>query len=270
MKQSTRDVLEQIKVESGDHEVLQTGLKKFDQTLDGGFFSKEVIILGAHTGVGKSQLAGQIMLNIVYQGFKSAYFSLEISNEMILSRLLGIITNIKPTMLRFTPLSEYEIKKKQEAEIELISKGDLFNFYDNCYKIEEIVKEIKDNKYEFVVVDFIQNIISNADEYTRLSNAAITLQKTAKEASCTILILSQLSNTAAKDGSRSKTLEYKGSGSIAMVADLGLFLERQGDDDGEFIPDGNTVLTIKKNRRGYSGSSFVLGFTEPGGKIYEK
>lgn len=262
MRLTVRKILDNILESKFSHDVLPTGFANLDTHLDGGFFSKELIILGAHTGIGKSQIAGQIFLNIASQGFKSAYFSLEISNEMIVSRLLGIKTNIKPTHLRYGTLEEPQEQAKQQAESELIGLGDLMNFYDDVYTLKDIIREITDNQYEFVVIDFIQNILEEGmDEYSRLSKAAITLQKVAKDTGTCILILSQLSNSAAKDGGKSKVIEYKGSGSIAMVADLGFFLDK-GEEAG-------TELTLRKNRRGVSGLTLRLNYSFPGGLIYE-
>lgn len=263
MRTGIRGILERIVGEKDSHEVLPTGFAKLDLLLDGGFYAKELVVIGAHTGVGKSQIAGQIFLTIASQGFKSAYFSLEISNEMIASRLLGIKTNIKPTMLRFGQLTPTEVNQKSQAETELIALGDRMSFYDDTYRLMEITSEIRKNKYEFVVIDFIQNVMDEVnDEYARLSKSAIELQKLAKEVGCTILVLSQLSNSAAREGSKGKNLEYKGSGSIAMVADLGFFLEV--DDMMEGV-----IMNLKKNRRGIAGNNILLKFTLPGGMLYE-
>lgn len=273
MRQTTSEVIQKIKNEKNGHEVMPTGLPKLDRILDGGFYSKEVVVIGAHTGTGKSQLAGQILLNVAKEGFKTAYFSLEISSEMILSRLVGLLINMKPSIVRFGTLTKEEHDRKLEGEARILALDNLISFYDDVYDIKTIAQEIKNNTYEFVVVDFIQNIQSGvSDEYVRLSNTAIELQKICKATSCTALVLSQLSNTAAQQGRTSKTLEYKGSGAIAMVCDLGFFLERNNPtcDDQDYQANNGTILTLKKNRRGISGNVINLGYELPGGLIYEK
>lgn len=270
MRQTARQVIETMKAGKEGHEVIPTGFAKLDEYLDGGFFAKELVVLGAHTGIGKSQVAGQIAMTVAHEGFKAAYFSLEISNEMVLARMIGAAANIKPTRVRFADLTKEEHEDRLNVETELLSLGDLLSFYDDVYTLDELVKEVKANHFDFVVVDFIQNIMDRVnDEYSRLSKAALTLQKLAKETNCCILVLSQLSNTAAKEGSKSKVIEYKGSGSIAMVADLGLFLERPQEGE-EYNPEEGTELTVKKNRRGLSGKTLRLGFSLPGGMIHVK
>lgn len=84
---------------------------------------------------------------------------------------------------------------------------------------------------------------------------------------CCILVLSQLSNKVGREGS--KIIEYKGSGSIAMVADLGFLLRRR---EFETI-NGNkqeVELELLKNRRGISGQKFMYDFIHPGGLLVEK
>lgn len=250
-----------------ENEFLKTGFAKLDDALDGGFLRKELIILGGFTGIGKSYLAIQWLYQMATQGFKSAYFSLEISNEMIVSRIVGSLANIKPTRVTFGMLTPEEYNLMLDSKSKLIAYEDLLNFYDDTYTLKEIVKEIKTNNYDFVVIDFIQNVIddSSKDEYSRLSKISLELQRLAKEMNCTIIALSQLSNSAAREGS--SRLEYKGSGSIAMVSDLGFFIERGDLAEGMNIQQ--VKLSLRKNRRGMSGLQFDLYFKIPGGLIYE-
>lgn len=239
-------------------EFLPTGLPNLDDFLDGGFMRKELVVLGGYTGSGKSFLSAQLMLNIAKKGFKSAYFSLEISNEMIVSRLIGQIANIKPTRIMVGKLTEEEYRLKMDAKAKISPYEEFLNFYDDVYKIQEIEESIKENKYDFVVIDFIQNIMTEQkDEYSSMSFVSLELQKMAKKYNCCILVLSQLSNSAYKGG----YLEYKGSGGIAMVADLGFFIVRKEDEPEKL------TLTLKKNRRGISGMNFDFKFKTPGGKI---
>ncbi len=132
----------------------------------------------------------------------------------------------------------------------------------------KIKAEILQNKYEFVVIDFIQNIISGqSEEYERLSSVALQLQKLAKETNACIVILSQLSNEAA----RRDAMEYKGSGSILTVCDLGFFLKREAPIQGKdgFVFDNDVQLILRKNRRGISGKTFEFRFSQPGGALSE-
>ncbi len=246
-----RQIIESIRTKKPDDYVMPTGFHELDEFLDGGFFRKELIVIGAQTGAGKSLFSAQIFLNIAKKCFNSAYFSLEISNEMIVSRLIGQSANLKPSKIMRGYLTPDEFKRKTEAEISLQVYESTINCYDNIYKLKDIEKEIVDNKYEFIVVDFIQNVLAEQkDEYSNLTLISIELQRIAKDNNCCIVMVSQLSNMAL----RGNYLEYKGSGAIAMVADLGFFLIRNmGDDD---MDKDKMILKLAKNRRGFSGKKF--------------
>jgi len=267
------EILQRIEENKKHIEFLPTGFDNIDRELDGGFLKKEIVIVGAFTGIGKSYLAGQFFYNMAIRGFKSAYFSLEISNEMIVSRLVGQLANIKPTRIMNGLLLVEEMDRKATARAKTIMFDENMDFYDSVYLLEEIEKAIKENNYEFVVIDFIQNIMieKNMDEYARLSYISVQLQKIAKETNCCILVLSQLSNKVGKDGS--KIVEYKGSGAIAIVADLGFFIERGEpvlDVNGQPIGNQTVKFSLKKNRRGISGLAWNMEFIHPGGMIVEK
>jgi len=268
MKQAS-EIIQSIETNKKNLEFLPTGFSILDKQLDGGFMKKELVVIGAFTGIGKTILGGQILYQIAQKGFKTAYFSLEISNEMIVSRLIGQLSNIKPTRIIAGLLQIEEFDAKAKAKAKITTYDEDMYFYDDLYLMGDLDKAIRDNKYEFVIVDFIQNIqlTNGMDEYARLSFLSIQLQKLAKEMNCCILVLSQLSNKVGREGS--KIIEYKGSGSIAMVADLGFLLRRR---EFETI-NGNkqeVELELLKNRRGISGQKFMYDFIHPGGLLVEK
>lgn len=257
----TSQILEKIHAARANLEFMKTGFAELDADLDGGFIKQELVVIGAFTGIGKSFLSGQMMLNIARQGFKTAYFSLEISNEMIVSRLIGQMADIKSIRVVKNDLMSFETEKKLKAEGTLIGHEAFMDFYDDVYEFEKIVKIIRDSEAEFVVIDFIQNIIvKGMEEYERLSYVSLRLQQLAKEKNCCILILSQLSNSVARDVLGSQ-IEYKGSGGIATVCDLGFFLVRDS------VKLENMTLSLKKNRRGPSGKEWPLAFSGEGGLL---
>jgi replicative DNA helicase len=262
-------VLEHIDARTTEgQEEISTGFSKLDNILDGGFRKKELIILGGQTGVGKSYIACQIFAKIATQGFNSGYFSLEVSNEMLASRIIAMKSGLPASHIMFGRVHKDHVDYLK-AQGSLVAYDELMHFHDDIYKLIDIERIIKENRYEFVVIDFIQNIMSDdRDEYSRLSEVALRLQKLAKETDCVILCLSQLSNSVAKEKGESTSLEYKGSGSIAMVADLGFFLKKSSNGDKVFDPE--MELRLAKNRRGVSGAVIQLGWKFPHGYMYER
>lgn len=259
-----KQVIQSIDEGRSSLEFLPTGFSILDRLLDGGLLKKEVIVIGGSTGIGKSFFSAQIAYNVARKGFKTAYFSLEISSEMLVSRLLGQLANIKATKIVSGELNAIDHEKRIRAQGKLISVESLMDIYDDMYEYKQIYAAIEQGGYSFVVIDFIQNVmIQGMEEYPKLNEITIGLQKLAKRLDCTILLLSQLSNTVSRDRKKEELVpEYKGSGSIAMVCDLGFFIVRDYSL--------NTIdLLLRKNRRGPSGLSFRYQFQEPGGFIYE-
>lgn len=257
------EIARKIEEDKKSMEIMPTGIMNLDLNLDGGFIKKELVVLGGKTGGGKSLIAGNIFYTMAKNGQKCAYFSLEISSEMIVSRLFGARGNVSPARIMIHELAKPEQTATDKAEAEIATYEEFMFFYDDVYHLEKIIKEITDNKYDFVVIDFIQNILSKGEEYERLSNVALTLQKTAKSAECTILAVSQLSNMMARDKKNTDVVEYKGSGAIGHAADLALFIE-QG-----VAGDNSLSLRLRKNRRGISGQSISFMIEQPGGRIVE-
>lgn len=248
-------------------EFMPTGYKRLDLFLDGGFMRKEMVVLGGETGIGKSYVAGQILYKMAARGFKTAYYSLEISNEMVMSRIIGSMANIKANRIMTHQLEKHEKSAINPTITSLMGMESLMVFHDDIYDFETLKKEIEEGEFDFVVIDFIQNVyIKGMSEYDRLSFLSIEFQKLAKKVDCTIMILSQLSNDVS-DGQKNKP-RFKGSGAIGTAADLAVILTRE---DPELDVKNNAVfLTLVKNRRGISGARFNLFFKHPGGLLYEQ
>jgi len=254
-------------------EFIPTGFSKLDKELDGGLLRRELVVIGGSSGVGKSFLASQLVLNVAEKGFKCLYLSLEISNQTIISRMLGSLSALKPARIVGGLLTKEEYQRKLDAEAELLSREGFIDIYDDIYELDKIIEIIRKTKAELVIIDFIQNVISAGQrEYERMSKIALELQRLAKSTNSCILVLSQLSNRVVREGEEGPALEYKGAGTIAQVADLGFWLWRERIESySQAIRDGEGLrLVLRKNRRGFSGRSFYFSMSLPGGEINEK
>ncbi len=244
-------------------EIIPTGLVPLDEMLDGGFGKQEMVVIGGSTGVGKSFLAGQMAYSMARGGFSVFYLSLELSAEMVVSRIAGSIAGIKPTRILWGTLSGEEQERKEAALANVAILGNLLKVSDSLYEWDKIVAALRGNKPEIVFVDFVQNVIvpGRNDEYDRLSFLSISFQKLAKELNTCIVLLSQLSNRVVREGEDARYLEYKGAGTIAQVADLGFWLLPDSSEEGRL------VLALRKNRRGPSYKKIALKMLNPSGRI---
>lgn len=260
------EIINNIESNKGKDICLPTGFNKLDKFLDGGLFRKELIVIGGGSGTGKSYIAGTIFKHIATQAFRTGYFSLEISNSMVVSRLIAQKSNIKFSRILYGFLNPEEQAKINDAKNDLKVWEDYMDFRDDIYEYDKLEVEIKNGGYDFVVVDFMQNILGKGkDEYSNLSEISLKLQKLAKECNCCILALSQLSNAVNRSGG--EIAEFKGSGSIINVCDLGFFLLRKSNNESQV--NDEFILRIKKNRRGLSGIDFDFKFIQEGGQIVE-
>lgn len=263
------NILKQIR--EAKLEFIPTGFSKLDKELDGGFLRKELVVIGGSSGAGKSFFASQLVLNIAEAGFKCLYLSLEISSQTIVSRMLGSLSAIKPARIIGGLLTKEEYQRKIDAEAELLSREGFIEIYDDVYELDKIIEVVKKAKADLVIIDFIQNVISRGEgEYERMSEASLALQRLAKSSNSCILVLSQLSNRVVREEEEAPALEYKGAGTIAQVCDLGFWLWRERIEDYTQPREGDKLkLTLRKNRRGFSGGSFYFLMRFPGGDIYQ-
>ena len=146
------EIIKNIEETKGKDICLPTGFNKLDKFLDGGFFRKELIVIGGGSGTGKSYIAGTIFRSIATQALKSAYFSLEISNAMVVSRLIAQESKIKFSRILYGFLSPEEQKEKEKAQNSLRVWEDYMEFHDELYEYYKLEAEIRNNKYDFVLL----------------------------------------------------------------------------------------------------------------------
>lgn len=251
--------------------LIKTGFPSFDQSYFG-IAPRELWIIGAYSGTGKTHLLLQIALNAVRENHRVLFLSLEMSSEALTSRLTANLSEVSASRLEWGMLRPDEHNKKIEAEEELRLYEDKLIFTDECYtldQIENVVKELteKELKPELVVLDYVQQIQHNGlSEYERMNLASSRLQQLAKQYDVSFFIASQISNEEARAGGDSKIIGYKGSGAIAASCDFGLWVE----PNNELSSENTKILTctVKKARRGPQ-RKLDLRIDFPSGRVSE-
>ncbi len=244
-----------------------TGLKTGYATLDkytNGLQPEELIILAARPAVGKSAFAMNIALNAAKfnKGGKAgiAIFSLEMSNEQLVTRMISSMSHIENSKLRTGYLTPQEWRNYENMTSILNDYNIYFddssssNINDIRAKCRRLAQE---GKLDFVVIDYLQLIHSEGnnrqEEVSRISRA---LKQMAKELRIPVLALSQLSRDVEKTADRKPTLAHlRESGSIEQDADIVMFIHREEyyaqSNDGE--QTGQTEILVRKNRQGRIG-----------------
>lgn len=227
-----------------------------------GMQDSNLLILAARPGVGKTTLALNIALNIaVKDKLPVGFFSLEMSKEELVDRLLVGQADIDAWRLKTGKLSDEDYKALTDAMGDL-SEAPIYIDDTPGASILEIRTKARKLKIEknlkLLIVDYIQLVIGGKNFESRVQEvSAISqgLKNLARELRIPILAVSQLSRAVEQRGSKRPQLaDLRESGAIEQDADVVMFLYQE--DESEDLIDQNKrmiKLNIAKHRNGPTG-----------------
>lgn len=225
------------------------GLPMIDK-LTGGWMGHDVIIAAAVTGAGKTAMA---MHNAYYLTRKYPYhipvgiFSLEMSKEELIARLISIETKIPYRDIRRGLYSEKKIADIMKAQGSLkkipiyIDDSPLMDTSELVIKSQQMVDR---HGVKFIIIDFLQLLQSKGrfESYEReIAHICQQVKYIAKKLEIPILLISQLNRVPfSRKDKRPLYSDLKGSGAIEQTASIVAMLHRPDiyDPDGE-DKDGN-------------------------------
>lgn len=228
-----------------------TGFPDLDDTL-AGMQKSNLLILAARPSVGKSTLALNIARFLAVNKKRSVgFFSLEMSKEELVDRLLVEQADIDAWRLKTGKLSEEDFTKLSNAMGQL-AEAPLYLDDTPALSILEMRTKARrlqvDAGIDLLVVDYLQlarsrNLENRVQEVSEISQG---LKNIARELKVPVLALSQLSRSVEQRGEKRPQLsDLRESGSIEQDADVVMFLWRESDDNLE-----NISLDIAKHRNG--------------------
>lgn len=251
MPDAAKQTIERIKraKESKYSVGVQTGLYGID-SVTGGLFPEELVLLAARPGIGKSALAAQIADYAALQNRTSLFISMEMAEWELAGRWLAGGTDVDSRSIRSGRVDEESIEKMQSM-IEQHKDHPAWIWRPRRPTVPKIRAKCKEIEIQhglaLVVVDYIQLIKGNNpndQERDRLSQIGKDLKDLASELKVPVLALSQL-NRSAEDERPSLNM-LSGSGTLEQDANAVWMLHRPRDKD-------ETVLVIEKNRGGQVG-----------------
>jgi len=228
-----------------------TGFKDIDDTL-AGMQRSNLLILAARPGVGKTSLALNIAQNLAVN-FKRpvGFFSLEMSREELVDRLLVAQADIDAWKLKTGKLSGDDFTKLSNAMGEL-AEAPLYIDDTPALSILEMRTKARrlqvEEKVELLIVDYLQLARSRQLEnrVQEVSEISQGLKNLSRELKIPILAVSQLSRAVEQRGTKRPQLaDLRDSGSIEQDADVVMFLWREDEENTE-----NINLDIAKHRNG--------------------
>lgn len=254
---------------------LASGFYDLD-SLTQGFQKSDLIILAGRPSMGKTAFVLNITENIL-KNYKLPiiFFSLEMSKEQLIYRLLSNETGISQTRLKLGNLYKEDWNKLKKS-IQLYSKLPFFindepniTIYDLRSKIKKIIFE--QTNIGLIVIDYLQLLLNSKikteNRVQELSQITRSLKGIAKEFQTPIVALSQLSrNVETRINKRPILSDLRESGSIEQDADLVLMLYRENyynSTTEKFEKIAPAELIIAKHRNGPLGVVKLSFQTDP-------
>lgn len=234
-----------------------------------GYQNSDLIILAARPGMGKTALVLNEVLECGLNNIPVAFFSLEMSTNQIIGRLLSTISGIEITKINNFNLTHSEVLYLKECS-DLLSKMPIF--IDDTGGVSPIELKIKANKLKrehgvkMIVVDYLQLMkIKNKKVNNReneISEISQSLKNLAKDLDVPVIALSQLSRAVEQRGSSKRPMlsDLRDSGSIEQDADIVMFIYRpeyykieEWDDDEASTTVNTAEIDVAKYRHGETG-----------------
>ena len=247
-----------------------TGLETYYADLDeltSGLQPSDLVIIAARPSMGKTAFAINIAENAALQGNKVvAVFSLEMSKEALLNRMLCSVSRVDSHKMRSGFISKEDALKLKDA-LDVLMNAPIYIDDTPGLSMSEMrakarrLKQKHEDKLDLIVVDYLQLMSAVAPGGKRYENrtqevSAISrgLKAIAKELKVPVVALSQLSRAPEQRGGKDnepKLSDLRESGSIEQDADVVMFIYRpeyynRNDPDLE----GKAKLIIGKQRNG--------------------
>ncbi len=246
--------IDKLQKQEGELRGVPTGFEEIDRKL-AGMQDSNLIILAARPGMGKTTLGlNMAQLASVEHKKRIAFFSLEMSKEELIDRLLVAQADIDAWKLKTGRLSDDDFLRLSDA-MGVLAEAPLF--IDDTPGMSVLEMRTKARRLassdglDLIVVDYLQ-LAHGRTKDNRVQEVAEISQgfkNLARELRIPVLSLSQLSRAVESRGEKIPQLsDLRESGSIEQDADVVMFLYRKDEDIREAVS-----LKIAKHRNGPLG-----------------
>ncbi len=242
-----------------------TGYLKLDE-MTGGFRPGELIILAARPAMGKTAFALNLGQNVAMNPAAPkavAVFSLEMSNESLLTRMICAQARVSQTKFREGYLNADERRLLQKATVDLARAPIFIDDSSNITLMDihaKLRRLARDHELGLVIVDYLQLMSTPGRSENRtqeVSQLSRGLKLLSKELKCPFFVLSQLSRAPeTRPGDhRPQLSDLRESGSIEQDADMVMFVFRE-----EYYKrfdaslHGKAEIILAKQRNGPTGT----------------
>ncbi len=251
------------KLHSGENEMrgIPTGFSDIDHKL-AGFQKSDLIILAARPSMGKTSLALDIARQAaVNHGITVGIFSLEMSSQQLVDRMLAAQANVDAWKLRTGKLSRQNDFEAIRESLDKLNKAPIHiddQPGNNLLKMRSMARRLKnEHNLGLIVVDYLQLIVPTTTKgdnvVQQITEISRGLKNLARELDVPVLALSQLSRAVEQRGGKPRLSDLRDSGSIEQDADVVMFIHREDKYKDESEKTNIAEILIEKHRNGEVG-----------------
>ncbi|MBI3590200.1 MAG: replicative DNA helicase [Candidatus Melainabacteria bacterium] len=261
----TWEKLEQREQKKGELLGLDTGFYDFN-SLTSGLQKSDLIVVAARPSMGKTALALNIAEHVGVALKKVvAVFSLEMSKEQVIQRMVCTRAGVDATKMRFGQLGQDDWTKLGVAFGDL---GDAQIYVDDTAILTVMEMKAKSRrlkaelgKLDLIIIDYLQLMEGHRSDnrVQEISDISRGLKALAREIDVPVIAISQLSRAVeARQNKKPMLSDLRESGSIEQDADIVTFIYRDEYYNPDTTSKGEAEIIIAKQRNGPTGRITLL------------
>jgi len=254
--------LDKLHNNKGELRGIPTGFADIDSKLSG-LQKSDLIILAARPSMGKTSLALDIARQAAVEyNTPVGIFSLEMSAQQLVDRMLAAQSNVDAWKLRTGRLSREEDFASIRQSLDKLSQAPIFiddQPANNIMKMRSVARRLKSEKnLGLIIVDYLQLMVptqsrSNDNLVQQVTEISRSLKNLARELNLPVLALSQLSRAVEQRGGKPRLSDLRDSGSIEQDADVVMFIHREDKYKDDTDKTNIAEILIEKHRNGETG-----------------
>ncbi|HMM62172.1 MAG TPA: replicative DNA helicase [Candidatus Saccharibacteria bacterium] len=255
------DRMEELHRNKGSLRGVRTGYRDLDN-MTAGLQRSDLIVLAARPSMGKTTLVTNLAYNIATVAKQPVlFFSLEMSKEQLVDRMLADASGVDAWNIRTGNLSDDDFSKLSEAMGEM-AEAPIFIDDTPGLSVLEMRTKARRAAHEqplgLIIVDYLQLMQGggrgDGNRVQEVSEISRGLKLIARELNVPVIALSQLSRSVESRSPQIPQLsDLRESGSIEQDADIVMFIYREAYYNPETERENITDLIIAKHRNGPTG-----------------
>jgi replicative DNA helicase len=255
------DRMEELHRNKGALRGVRTGYRDLDN-MTAGLQRSDLIILAARPAMGKTTLVTNLAYNVATIAKQPVlFFSLEMSKEQLVDRMLADASGVDAWNIRTGNLSDDDFSKLSDAMGEMAEAPIFIDDTPGVTTLEMRTKARRiahEQPLGLIIIDYLQLMQgsgrSDGNRVQEVSEISRGLKLVARELNVPVIALSQLSRSVETRSPQIPQLsDLRESGSIEQDADIVMFIYREAYYNPETERENITDLIIAKHRNGPTG-----------------